>query len=740
MKDLFSLLPTVHRVRDAAQGDPLRALMNVVNREVESVEDDIGRLYDNWFIETCDEWVLPYIADLLGVKTLMGSSANRDSAFSQRSFVANTLAYRRRKGTAAVLEQLATDITGWRCKAVEFFERTASSQHVNHPRPDHRFTIDVRNARTNAFYGTPFEQAAHLGEMRHIDNARGRYNVPNVGLFLWRLQSYFLHDVSARRVDAKRYSFDPLGRDVALFTMPQTEATVTHATQPENVPMPLSRLALRDGLRQRYGDAQTRRSLLISVGGVVQPVSTIAVCNLSDAGAGWAHAAPAGRIAIDPELGRIAFDVAPAGAVSVDYAYGFGGDLGGGPYDRRASLEDALRRGVRWQMGVSHAPPPSQTQIVATLGEAVREWNKQPAGTSGVIALMDSRTYQEDLATAAKRIQIPEGSQLVIVAAGWPAGTVNGAPVWRTGELAPGDVRTHLRGTIEAIGTASADSVSPGRLILNGVLIEGALKVLTGNLGALQLTHCTLAPGISSLSVGDNPKLSVDLTRVISGDVTSGTTAKTLRLRDCIVDGAVSGRDVQVEASTIFGTTQAQTLNASNSILLGKVTAERSQEGCVRFTYLPFDSESPRRYRCQPDDLTNAARVRPRFESTRYGDPAYAQLATACAREIVTGADDEGEMGAWHFVQAPLRLRSLRLALDEYLRFGLEAGTFIVPQQPKRAAVTLLQPITRERDIPTPRTRAKAPARSTQSQRATRKATTETARKKQPAHKSRRTK
>ena len=41
-------------------------------------------------------------------------------------------------------------------------------------------------------------------------------------------------------------------------------------------------------------------------------------------------------------------------------------------------------------------------------------------------------------------------------------------------------------------------------------------------------------------------------------------------------------------------------------------------------------------------------------------------------------------MGAWHFVQAPLRLRNLRVALDEYLRFGLEAGVFIVPQQPKR--------------------------------------------------------
>ena len=457
----------------------------------------------------------------------------------------------------------------------------------------------------------------------------------------------------------------------------------------------------------------------------LSPRARYRVCNLSDAAGGWAHAAPTGRIAIDPELGRVAFDVAPAGEVAVSYAYGFGGDLGGGPYDRRASLEQVLRRGVDWQMGVSRIPPPSQTQIVATLGEAVTEWNKRPSGTSGVIALMDSRTYQESLTAAAKRIRIPEGSQLLIVAAGWPAEVVNGTPVWRTGHLAPSDVRTHLRGTIEVLGTAPAGSASAGRLILNGVLIEGALKVQAGNLGGLQLAHCTLAPGAGSLECADNPSLSIELTRIVCGDVLPAMAARSLHLVDCIVDGNVSGRDVRIDASTVFGTTAAQTLNASNSILLGKVTTRRRQEGCVRFSYLPFDSESPRRYRCQPEDATGALRVRPRFDSVSYGEPAYAQLARACAPEVLTGADDEGEMGAWHFVQAPLRLRNLRLALDEYLRFGLEAGTFIVPQQPKRAAVAVRQAPPQAR-VPEGRDRAATKTR------------TGAARKKQAAHQSRR--
>src|SRR3954447_18548951 len=119
---LFELLPSIYRLRDGARGFPLRALLRVIAEQVDVVEDDITRLYDNWFIETCDDWVVPYIADLLGIRALAGSSsAQGSSGLSQRSYVANTLAYRRRKGTAAVLEQLASDITGWRFKAVEFF-------------------------------------------------------------------------------------------------------------------------------------------------------------------------------------------------------------------------------------------------------------------------------------------------------------------------------------------------------------------------------------------------------------------------------------------------------------------------------------------------------------------------------------------------------------------------------------------------------------------------------------------
>jgi hypothetical protein len=117
---------------------------------------------------------------------------------------------------------------------------------------------------------------------------------------------------------------------------------------------------------------------------------------------------------------------------------------------------------------------------------------------------------------------------------------------------------------------------------------------------------------------------------------------------------------------------------------------------------VPVDALAPRRYRCQPDlevvrrieeieartgaPLDEAARqaVRdavalslvPSFTSLRYGDPGYGQLRRAAPASIRTGADDEAEMGAFHRLYQPQRETNLRVRLDEYLRFGLEAGTF----------------------------------------------------------------
>ncbi|HSW19049.1 MAG TPA: hypothetical protein VLJ86_17655, partial [Ramlibacter sp.] len=140
---LYQLLPVIHRLRDAEQGAPLRALLAVIESELEAVEADTARLYDNWFIETCDEWTVPYIGDLLGARPIRPVPS---AGVSTRAWVANTIAYRRRKGTALVLEQLARDVTGWPAAAVEFFQRLGTTQHMNHIRLRPTATARIRDA------------------------------------------------------------------------------------------------------------------------------------------------------------------------------------------------------------------------------------------------------------------------------------------------------------------------------------------------------------------------------------------------------------------------------------------------------------------------------------------------------------------------------------------------------------------------------------------------------------------
>ncbi len=709
---LYNLLPAVYRLRDADHGYPLRALMAVIESQVDDLQDDITRLYDNWFIETCDEWLVPYIGDLLGVRGLLPV---QNGLFSQRGLVANAIDYRRRKGTAAMLEQLARDLTGWEAKAVEFFELLDTTQSVNHVRLDSLGTANLRDTDALAKVNSPFECTTHTADVRHIDNGRGQYNIPNLGLFLWRLQSYTIQRGAARPVADPpdgRYWFSPLGLDMPLFNSPQTASTGSIGQV--NVPQPLLRRALFDELqarRQAMVDGVSVREIYFGVNPVLQVwvrkntgapfvallPEELVICDLED----WRRPSADSftradgthfsiQAAVDPGLGRLTFPtgVIPA-FVQVSYAYGFSGDLGGGPYARRAGLATALTRPVTFQVGVMQDAEGGQPNLVKTLSEAVNAWNSQLPGTVGVIAVMDNGSYAENLA-GADTIQIPAGSQLAIVAADWPLEPVAGSLVSQRvpGQLVADERRPHLRGSITVQGTSAA-APNPGELVISGLLVEGALTVQAGNLGSLRIQDSTLVPGLGGLAVGAGPTLvqknstlRVSLDKSIVDTIVLAESVRVLDLKDCVVGSgsgaAISGVgvDATMDGCTILGLSSFRSLNASNSIFTQALTVIRRQAGCVRFSYLPVNSLAPRRYHCQPSDPALAARIAPQFTTTTFGAPGYAQLATSGPTEIATGADDEGELGAFHFLQQVQRVKNLQASLGEYLRFGLEAGIF----------------------------------------------------------------
>jgi hypothetical protein len=707
---LNRLLPAVVRTRDVEQGEPLRALLAVIERELAAVEGDLDELYENWFVETCAEWVVPYIGDLLGVRGLHAVSPRTSSA---RAVVANTLAYRRRKGTASMLEQLARDLTGWPARAVEMFELLSTTQNLNHLRPANVRTPDLRAVSRLELLDGPFDSVAHTVDVRSIERRRGRHNIPNVGLFLWRLQSYPLTGVTPRAVTEPsdgRYTFSPLGIDAPLFNRPRGEPEITHLAEEADVPdVPrlrklheeLEALKAGTGSEPVFFSAERPLIEVVADGQAKQPTELVA-CDLSDPPLpppeGWPRP-PAGSVAFDPRLGRIAFAAGQTPAtVSVSWAYGFGGDVGGGPYERTEAAAAALGGPVTWQRGVSASATPVPDVIVSTLGEAVQAWNAEPAPKRGVIAILDSATYAETL-TGSKRIVVPDGSELLVVAADWPE------PDRALGHFVASEARPHLLGDLEVRGSADPDAVAGG-LALNGLLVEGSLTVAAGDLGELRLADSTLVPGggglvVESSAGQENDRLELHVERAIVAAIELPETVAALGVADSIVgegEGAAiaaPGTALDVQRATLLGETACASLEAGNSIFGARVVAARRQLGCVRFSYVPrdpdpaADSRTPRRYRCQPDlalagvlDPAEGAlirsRVAPMLSASEYGRPDFCQLARACAEEIRTGAEDGSEMGAFSSLRQPQREANLRASLAEYLRFGLEAGIFYV--------------------------------------------------------------
>jgi hypothetical protein len=530
--------------------------------------------------------------------------------------------------------------------------------------------------------------------MRRPETGSGRYNIPNIGIFLWRLQPFRLSNVPLTPdpgdPTGRRYRVSPLGADQPLFRNPVTETEISHIAEPENVPDPLdvrlmahavAAAAIDPGLPDDYGPGE---SIVLSrpdpnPGNPPVPIdpSDVCVCDLSDApGGGWSHEATVDpdEIAIDPRLGRVVVGANVTGTVLATFHTGFSRAIGGGEYERHLSGESL------------------PVQQNAANGEPLQP-HLDAIAAGGRLVIGDSLTYQDTpvFSVDAVTAEAQPGLEVVVTA------------------------RNGSRPLIAAGGPILLDIGARGRLVLEGLVISGGELQLVAAVDdeprEVVLRHCTLVPGlrlnpdgsaasagVPSLSIA-NPFASITLEQCIVGALQIETDA-TIRMVDCVVDAgspeAVAlagttpdrpGGEITIRDSTVVGKVHARLVRlASNTIFLARlatgdawdapVHVERRQEGCVRFSFVPAGSVVPRRFRCIPDDAHPDAM--PHFTSLRYGDPGYAQLRPATDRAIREGADDGGEMGVMHPLHQPQRETNLRIRLDEYLRFGLHAGIFYV--------------------------------------------------------------
>ncbi|MDP9422450.1 MAG: hypothetical protein M3Q19_06390 [Pseudomonadota bacterium] len=741
---LFHLLPSYireldgpSRIKDDDPPGPLQALLRVIEQQADALDADIVQLMHDAFIETCEPWAIPYLGDLVGSSPLFDESRIRDGddaseifggltgpsfkpvvGLGNRADVAKTIYYRRRKGTVPMLEELARDVTGWPAHVVEFFQCLQWSQWVrNHVRMEPQ-TAELRSVERLDQLGGAFDPFHRSVDVRPIGVDEGWHNIRNIGIFLWRLQSHRMEAIDARRQGAAgdyRWRFSPLGQDAPLFSARRREDRETGLTEREHIPQAISRPTFHGDLRRAlsqptlpdfseyYGLFDPSpgmvlaegRSMMIFVDGTPVPLSRIRCRNLDK----WDQ--PSGhRVALDVATGRIALGpgLLPAGEVTVYFHHGFPGDLGGGPYRRRAWLIKSPPDCVILNVDGSGAPA-----TFATIGAALAEWSNR-GKPNCIIRIQDNRTYSEGLS-----IEPADGRFIALEAAD--------------------RMRPHLILPRPLAITGEHDESS---VTLGGLLIEGRVEI-TGSLGELRIIHSTLVPAGSiavpdpaappqpvppvkpSITVAEkradgspaNTELNLLAAFAVLGALRIPAHAERLVLLDSIVDGsgiaAVAGpaansygAPARIERSTLRGPVRARQIDlGSNSIFDGLVLVERQQTGCMRFSYVPEASLTPRRYRCQPDLAVSkalevapaltpaevlllrqqiAARVQPEYSSEAYGQPAYLQLHRHVAEEVATGAEDGSEMGAWCHLKQPQRAANLRLRLQEYLPFGLDAG------------------------------------------------------------------
>lgn len=708
---LAGLLPAHMRTADAAAGGVLDALIDVLAGAGAVVADDLDQLSDDWFIETCAEWLVPYIGDLIGVRGLHDLEGT--TGLSNRARVADTIAFRRRKGTAAVVEDLARVTSGWPAKVTEFFSVLATTQHLDHIRLGAPGFVSLRDGDAMDRIGTPFESACRTADVRPLGRSARRgigsgHNIANVGVHVWPLASYPLDRVTARAADdppAGRYVIDPLGRDRHLAGPTLADPGIADRATEASTPSPLRRRPLHDELdAQRAAPVDPARlrwfqpddpALVVWIaedeGDDLAPVSLdlLHVCNLS----GWDR--PTGsRVRVDPVLGRVTVASGrELHRVAVSWSFARAGRIGAGPWprDRDRPLDD-----VDFLIGVEAGiPGGAGAHVVGTLADAVAAWHDFQAanpGRDGRIVIADSHRYAESF-TAGGTIEVTQGGRLEIIAAAWPQPPDSPRDPQAIDRAA---TMPTIAGDITVVGTGAG--ASPGGLILEGVLLDGAVTVAApaagdDGLGPVVIRSCTAPPDLTgattagSLVVEDgNDRATVSLDRCLWGPVVVAGSPPVTVTDSVLHHPSDTGpaldapdADVTCAGATVIGTTTTTRLVADDTIFDGTVTVARRQEGCLRYCYVKPESLTPRRYRCQPDlGPAPASRQVPQYLSLDPVDAGYAQLAPAAADELRTGAERGAEMGAYRTSFTPQRLANLAAALDDYLPYGRVAAALPV--------------------------------------------------------------
>jgi hypothetical protein len=646
---LWEMIPSVYRHEDGIAENPgvLRALVEVLAEQAAILRRSHDRLWDDQFIELCDDWAVPYLADLVGTRLV--SALNRRG---RRVDVAKTIYYRRRKGTLRVLEELIGDIAGWEGVVVESFRRLGRARHRLDPHPGLQAGhlsgtlpggwADLRRPQAAELTGGPFDEFYHTPDTRQHRGVDGRYGIPRLAFHLYRLRAFRVEGVTPHaRSGGLSFTCDPSGRDVPLFmprNRPQDANPVLKrpkdwdAWRPAReweLPAPMTCRLLARAKKALIPDALS----VEEVPGATVPNPMVVAGNLET----WTANAPGKRLVVDPERGRLLFlGTPPAAGSTATYHYGFSGEIGAGTYDRR----EVEARKPRF----THAG-----------GGAIAAGS---IDNNGVTQIEDSATYG------------PIGNKLAVE---------------KLTLQAANQERPYVQ--LQSNWVLNTGSNEDAELLLDGLWLGGAGKfavVLRGDYERVTIRSCTFDPGGTDAGGDPIPPLLLVIEAQVEELVIeesimapirtqAGGVVEKLIVRDSILQSVgipaaleLPGGEVVLERVTVFGSVDINRLWASEALITGSVDVTNTQDGCFRFSAAPQGSRLPHPY--ESHLITDSGHF---FTSRHFGHPGYAQLSETAPVELRRGAESGSEIGAFSALLNPIKLDSLRAKVDEYMPFGL---------------------------------------------------------------------
>lgn len=546
---LWNLLPAIYRTLDQPDdAGPLREIVDRIGGEFATLRRGIDRLWENQSIETCDDWAIPYIGDLLATRLVSCLDAR-----AQRVDVAKTIYYRRRAGTLGLLEELAADIAGRDARAVEFFRRLGRTRHQFDPEigpiPTYKPGLTPGSAviegLAGATSGTPaggyadlcnnyaannsagaFDEFAHTADLRRGVQSAGWHNISHLGVFIWWLYAFPIKGATpvSNGAAPRCFTFDPSGRKIPLFATSNRieDATITGfgedwiAPDEWGLPVPV-----RETLWAAYPDKLYPSAFSVDLAGGTAPTPQ-----------------PRTDVVIHPQTGVFSFaDPADTTAPVVDYHFGFSSRIGAGGFDERVLEtidQPAVLASVNGGTGLNAA-------LAAVVG-------------TGTVEIADSLTYPG--VTAAWVLPVP------------PAAPAAGVVQLRA--------RNQQRPLIRWAGGGGHWTVQGrgGSLVVQGVWLQGADIVLTGDFDTVHLRLTTLDPGTAAAAPivpADLFDLAIDAMPLAPVTLWIEGTVKNLVLERCVTGPIRTRNGGAVEtftaADSIIQAIPAHALTAAAPIL-----------------------------------------------------------------------------------------------------------------------------------------------------------------------------